>query len=165
MCKFKHIVASNNCFHQFRMIVISYQILFSTWMLCKKKGHDWWSLTKSMITLFPSLIQCRRLAPQAQWMLLMYFCIKITPRPMVKIFRQQKCFKSPSRLFMLPTVLMRWSWCSSDFVWFCGVYYGAFHVESCLALCSGVLSVLFSIVISALGEERGGLYATRALVC
>ena len=31
----------------------------------------------------------------------------------------------------------------------CGFYYGAFHVESCLALCSR-----FSIVITSLGEER-----------
>ena len=43
-------------------------------------------------------------------------------------------------------------------------YYGAFGVESCLALCSRVLSVLFSTVIALLGEERAGLCASRAFV-
>ena len=33
-------------------------------------------------------------------------------------------------------------------MWLCGFYYGAFRVESCLALCHRVLSVLFSIVIT-----------------
>ena len=46
------------------------------------------------------------------------------------------------RLFMLPTVLRRWSWCYSCFVWLCGFYYGAFHVESCLALWSRVVVVV-----------------------
>ena len=32
---------------------------------------------------------------------------------------------------MLPTVLRRWSWCYSYFVWLCGFYCGAFHVETC----------------------------------
>ena len=48
------------------------------------------------------------------------------------------------------------------FVWFCGFYYGAFRVESCLALCLHVVvySVLFSIAITSLGEERTGIGAT-----
>ena len=44
----------------------------------------------------------------------------------------------------------------SGFVVFCG----AFHIESCLALCSLLLSVLFSIVITSFGEERAGLCLT-----
>ena len=41
----------------------------------------------------------------------------------------------------------------------CVAYYGAFRVESCLALCSRV--VLFIIVITSLWEERAGLCAFR----
>ena len=37
--------------------------------------------------------------------------------------------------------------------------------DSYLAHCSHVFTVLFSIVITSLGEERAGLYASRALVC
>ena len=37
---------------------------------------------------------------------------------------------------MLPIILRRWSWCYSYFVWLCGFYYEAFHVESYLAPCS-----------------------------
>ena len=48
-----------------------------------------------------------------------------------------------SRQFMLPNVLRRWSWCYSYFVWLCGFYYGVFHVESCLVLCSRVVVVFF----------------------
>ena len=48
-------------------------------------------------------------------------------------------------------------------------YDEAFHVESYLAPCSHVksrvLSVLVSIVITTLGEERVGFYASRAFVC
>ena len=44
------------------------------------------------------------------------------------------------------------------------LYYRAFHVESCLALFSRVL-VLFSFVITSLGEERAVLCASRAFVC
>ena len=44
----------------------------------------------------------------------------------------------------------------------CGFCYGVFRVESCLALFSRV--VLFSIVITSLGEERAGLCAFRAFV-
>ena len=40
----------------------------------------------------------------------------------------------------------------------------AFHGESCLALCSRVFEVLFSTVVTSLGEERAGLCASRAIV-
>ena len=50
------------------------------------------------------------------------------------------------------------------FLLFEWLYYGAFHVESCFALCSCVFLVLFSIVITSLGEERAGLLASRAFV-
>ena len=50
----------------------------------------------------------------------------------------------------------------------CGfvVYYEAFHVQSYVPPCSHLLSVLFSIVITLLGEERAGtcIYASRAFV-
>ena len=42
------------------------------------------------------------------------------------------------------------------------LYYGAFHVESCLALCFRVCCSPFSIVITSLGEEGAGLCASRA---
>ena len=35
----------------------------------------------------------------------------------------------------------------------------------CLALCSRVFQLPFSIVITSLGEERAGLCASRAFVC
>ena len=60
---------------------------------------------------------------------------------------------------MLRTVLKQWRWGYS-----CVLYYGAFQVESYLALYSYVLVVLFSIVITSLGEERAGIYASRAFV-
>ena len=68
---------------------------------------------------------------------------------------------------MLPTVLRRWSGCYSYFVWLCGFYYGAFHVEACLALCFRVVYFTgpFSIVITLLREDRAGLYASSAFVC
>ena len=51
-------------------------------------------------------------------------------------------------------------------------FYGAFHVESCLALCSGFFFFWFfsffspfSIVINSLGGESAGLCASRAFVC
>ena len=65
---------------------------------------------------------------------------------------------------MPPTVLRQWSWCFSYLVWLCGFYYGAFHVEFCLALCSRVFAVLFGIVIISLGEERAGLCVSRARI-
>ena len=42
-----------------------------------------------------------------------------------------------------------------------------FRVQSCLALCPRVCSVLFtcSILIISTGEERAGLCASRAFVC
>ena len=54
---------------------------------------------------------------------------------------------------MLPTVLRRWSWCYSYCVCLCGFHFGAFHVESCLALCSRVF--LFSVLL-ALGSLHLG---------
>ena len=38
-------------------------------------------------------------------------------------------------------------------------------VPSCLALCFHVFSVLFSVMITLLGEERAGLCASHAFVC
>ena len=43
---------------------------------------------------------------------------------------------------MLSTVLRRYSWCYTYFVWLCAFYYGAFHVESCFALCPHVVFVV-----------------------
>ena len=51
------------------------------------------------------------------------------------------------------------------FVWICGFYYGSFRVESGLSNCYRVLSVLFSILITSLGEESAGVCAFRAIVC
>ena len=52
------------------------------------------------------------------------------------------------------------------------LHYGAFRVESCLALCPVFFfffffffSVLFSIAITSLGEEGAGVCASRAFVC
>ena len=64
---------------------------------------------------------------------------------------------------MLTTVLRRWSWCNSYFVWLCGFYYQGFHPESCLAPCYILFPVLISIVIISLGKEGYGLCAFRAL--
>ena len=63
------------------------------------------------------------------------------------------------------TVVWRWSWFDSYFVCLSGFSHEAFHVESYFAPCSHVFSVLFSIVIPSLGEERAGLYASLAFVC
>ena len=54
------------------------------------------------------------------------------------------------------------SWC----VWLCGVYYEAFYGKSYIAFCSQVFSVLFSIVITSLWEDKAGRhgYASRAFV-
>ena len=50
--------------------------------------------------------------------------------------------------------LRRWPWYISYLVWFCGIYYEDFRVESNLVPCYyGVFPVLFSIVITSLGEE------------
>ena len=48
----------------------------------------------------------------------------------------------------------------------CGFYYGAFHVESCLALCSRGFFFFspLSIVITSLGEERACMCASRAFM-
>ena len=53
----------------------------------------------------------------------------------------------------------------SYFVWLCGVYHEAFYVESDLTLCSHICSVLLSIVLNSLGEDRPGLYTSLAFVC
>ena len=63
---------------------------------------------------------------------------------------------------MLPTVLRRWSLCYFYFVWLCGFYYGAFHVESCVALFVRDFWSLVSIVTTSLEEERAGICASRA---
>ena len=62
------------------------------------------------------------------------------------------------------TVRRWWTWCDSYFVCLCGFYNKAFPVESYLAPCSHIFSVMFSIVITPLGEDRTGLYASRAFV-
>ena len=46
-----------------------------------------------------------------------------------------------------------------------GVFTTGVRFEPCLALCLRVFSVLFSIVITSLEEERAGLCASRAFVC
>ena len=46
-----------------------------------------------------------------------------------------------------------------------GFFYKAFHVESLIAPFSHDFSVLFSIVINTLWEERAVLYASRVFVC
>ena len=48
-------------------------------------------------------------------------------------------------------------------LWLCDFYYGPFHVGSCLALCS-VFSLLFSTVITSLGEERELVYVLLVLL-
>ena len=57
------------------------------------------------------------------------------------------------------------SLCDSYFVRLCIFYHEAFHVESYLSPCPPVLSVLFIIVITSLGERRAGIYASRTFVC
>ena len=53
------------------------------------------------------------------------------------------------------------------FVWLSGFCYLRLHAEFCRALCYHVVVVLvlFSIVITSLGDERAGLCASRAIVC
>ena len=53
-------------------------------------------------------------------------------------------------------MLRQCSWCCSYCMWI--------HVVSCLILCSR-MSVLFSIMITLLGEERAGLCASQAFIC
>ena len=50
-------------------------------------------------------------------------------------------------------------------MWLFVFYYGAFRVDSCLAFCPRVFLVLFSIVITSLGEEGAGLCVSRTFVC
>ena len=45
------------------------------------------------------------------------------------------------------------------------LYCEAFHAEYCIFPYAYIFSVLFSIVISSLGEERAGLFASRVFVC
>ena len=68
---------------------------------------------------------------------------------------------------MLPTVLRRWPWCYSYFLWLCGFYYRAFHVVLPCSLFS--FFFFFSPVRHcdyriSLGEERAVLYASRAFI-
>ena len=85
---------------------------------------------------------------------------------LIKSNENRVCFEHKNQTFFFrdPSSILRhrWSWCCSYFVWFCGFYYEAFHVASCLALCS---RVFFSIVITSLGEERAGVCGFRAFVC
>ena len=55
---------------------------------------------------------------------------------------------------LLPTVLRRWSWCWSYFVWLRGLNYVAFHVESCLALSSRIFSALLALWSPRLGKRE-----------
>ena len=101
--------------------------------------------------------------------LLMSFVLRITSGPRVKFVDSKTIFTPPAppppkkQLFMLLTVLRRWSRCFSYSLWVCGLYYGVLHVlKSCLAL---LFVRSFSPVITSLGEEDAGLYAYRAFVC
>ena len=47
------------------------------------------------------------------------------------------------------------------FLWLCSFYYWSVQVESCLAFCSRVFSVLFSIVVTSLGIKRSGTRFTK----
>ena len=70
---------------------------------------------------------------------------------LLKSCMQEQQQQQPLRLFMLPTVLRRWSWYNSYFVWFCGLCYEAFHVKSYLAPCSNKIMLLlffFSVLVS-----------------
>ena len=96
--------------------------------------------------------------------LLCVFVLRITSGPGVK-FVDSKSALSPSVVYATDrskaVVLVPFLF----FVWLCGFCYWPFHVESCLALCSRVSSVLFSIVITSFWEEIAGLRASRAIVC
>ena len=85
----------------------------------------------------------------------------------MKICRQYKSFNPTQVVYAADPLLRRWSWCYSYIGWLCGFYYGALHVESYLALCYQivVLSVIVSIVIISLVEERAGLFTSRAFDC
>ena len=62
--------------------------------------------------------------------------------------------KSKYPLFILLTILRRWSRCWSYSLLLCGLFYDAVCFMSCLVLfCSCVFSP-FSITITSLGEER-----------
>ena len=56
----------------------------------------------------------------------MYFVLRITSGPRVKICRSKSALNP----------LRRWSCCYFYYVWIGGFYNGAFHIKSCLALCS-----------------------------
>ena len=58
------------------------------------------------------------------------------------------------------------SWCDSYFLCLC-VVFTTRHFILCLILLCGLMyfSVLLSFVITSLGEERAGLYASRASIC
>ena len=85
--------------------------------------------------------------------LFMYFCIK-------------NCIGNQGEdlsTVKLPTILRRWSWCNSYFMWLC-VFTGRFVLSPAL-LSVLVFLVLFSIVITSLGAKRAGICAFRAFVC
>ena len=65
---------------------------------------------------------------------------------------------------MLPTVLMRWSWCYSYFVWLYGFYYGGCMLSLALLFVLVFFSP-FSIGITPFGKERAGLCVSSAFVC
>ena len=66
---------------------------------------------------------------------------------------------------MLLTVLRRWSRCYSYSVWLDGLYYGRFMFRVFPCSLSSRFFILFSIVITSLGEEGAVLHASRAFVC
>ena len=47
-----------------------------------------------------------------------------------------------------------WPWCYSHSVWLCGFYYGAFHAESCLALCSCVFQSCLTLLSPRLRKRE-----------
>ena len=55
---------------------------------------------------------------------------------------------------VLPTILMRWSWCNSYFMWLCGFQYGAFPVEYCRALYSCVFQSCLALWSHRLGKWK-----------
>ena len=63
------------------------------------------------------------------------------------------------RLFMLPTVLRRWSWYCFYFVWLC------VFTTSLALLFVVVCFQSFKHLITSHGEERAGTCASRAFVC
>ena len=65
---------------------------------------------------------------------------------------------------MLPTVLRRWPLCDSYFVWLCDSVTNIFYMLSLILLFVLIVLVLFSIMITSVGDDRAGIYDSRALV-